>query len=66
MPEGFKNVHDRLDGLGHRFGMLQQAFETHSLSLEVRRKDLLTWLGAVLTDEDYERALSTRLDGTCD
>lgn len=65
MPEGFKGVHDRLDGLGHRFGMLQQAFDTHSLSLEVRRKDLLTWIGAVLTEEDYERALSTRLDGTC-
>lgn len=66
MPEGFKEVHDRLDGLGHRFGLLQQALDTHSLSLEGRRKDLLTWLGAVLTDEDYERALSTRLDGTCD
>lgn len=66
MQEGFGGVQDRLDGLDNQFGMLQLTLNTHLLSLEVRRKELLTWLGAVSTDEDYERALSARLDGTCD
>lgn len=66
MQEGFGGVHNRIDDLGHQFDRLQISLNTRFSSLEVQRKDLLTWLGAVSTDEDYERALSARLDGTCD
>lgn len=66
MQEGFGGVHDRIDDLDHQFDRLQISLNNRFSSLEERRKDLLTWLGAVSTDEDYERALSARLDGTCD
>lgn len=63
MHDGFVGLNDRLDILSHQFGELQMSLNTQVPQID--RKQILTWLDAVLTDEDYERALSARLDGTC-
>ena len=63
MHDGFIGLHDKLDSLSHQFGELQMSINTQTP--EIDRKQILTWLDAVLTDEDYERALSARLEGTC-
>lgn len=64
MHDGFTGLHEKLDSLTHQFGQLQMSIVAPAPKVD--RKEILTWLNAVLTDEDYESALSVRLDGTCD
>jgi hypothetical protein len=55
-------LNDKLDGLRDIF----EGLNTHPSNLEVSWERLLKWLNAIFTDEEYETALSLRLDGTCD
>lgn len=66
MQDGFTGLHGKLDSLCQRFGELQTSIKAQFAAPKVDRKQILTWLDAVSTDEDYENALSARLDGTCD
>ncbi|MCJ1396183.1 hypothetical protein MMC18_009072 [Xylographa bjoerkii] len=56
--ERIKNIEismrSRFDDMKNEFDDLRQDLE------------LVTWLNAVYTDDEYERALTLRLDGTCD
>lgn len=64
MQEGFLGLRDKIDQLS-LFGKLQLG-STQNSAPEVGRKQLLEWIDAVNMDEDYHRAVSARLSGTCD
>lgn len=66
MQDGFIGLHDKLDGLGRRLGRLQISVDGQLSNPDVGRKELIAWIGAVFTDDEYERALSASLKGTCD
>ena len=64
MQEGFLGLREKIDQLSlfakPQLGSLQNS------TPEVGRKQLLEWIDAINTDEDYDRAVSARLSGTCD
>lgn len=64
MQEGFLGLRDKIDQLS-LFGKLQLG-STQNSTPEVGRKQLLEWIDAINMDEDYDRAVSARLSGTCD
>jgi ankyrin repeat protein len=66
MNSGFIGLNDRLDGLRDKFEGFQLSLNTHFSKPEVGRERLLEWLNGIFTDEEYERALASRLAGTCD
>jgi ankyrin repeat protein len=66
MHSGFMGLNNRLDGLTDRFEELQLSLNAHFSKSVVGRERLLEWLNAVFTDEEYEGALASRLNGTCD
>lgn len=64
MQEGFLGLREKIDQLS-LFGKPQPS-SLQSSTPEVGRKQLLDWIDAINTDEDYDRAVSARLSGTCD
>lgn len=64
MQDGFLGLRDKIDQLS-LFGKLQLG-STQNSTPEVGRKQLLEWIDAVNMDDDYDRAVSARLSGTCD
>ena len=63
---GFTNVNVKLDILSQNVDSLRTDL-SHQLSLsEADRSMAITWLSAISTIDNYERAVSARLMGTCD
>ena len=54
-----RQLNNRIDGLH----LIIQKRGNHN---DVGRQELLKWIDAVFTDNDYERALTARVEGTCD
>lgn len=64
MQEGFLGLREKIDQLS-LFGKLHLDSSQDSTP-KVGRKQLLEWIDAINTDEDYDRAVTARLRGTCD
>lgn len=64
MQEGFFGLREKLDQLSLHGKPQLDAMQNSTP--EVGRKQLLEWIDAISTDEDYDRAVSARLSGTCD
>jgi ankyrin repeat protein len=58
---GLSHLSDKVDNLTDRFVGLQLNLTTQKAG----RDQILNWLRPVFTDENYEAALTARLDGTC-
>ena len=54
-----------MENLSERFGTLEMDLSAHTTYLAVSRDQILDWLDARFTIEEYNRALSARLQGTC-
>lgn len=57
-------LHDQISGLEKRFD--QMAFQNQLAAKTERPGQLLTWINAISTTEDYDRARCDRLESTCD
>ena len=64
MQEGFLGLREKIDQLS--LFSKPQLDSMPSSTPEVGRKQLLDWIDAINTDEDYDHAVSARLSGTCD
>ena len=58
-------LNEKMEDLSERFGTLEMDLSAHSTHIVVIRGQILDWLDARFTIEDYNRALSARLQGTC-
>ena len=65
MEGGFTSVFDRFNGISQQIGNLQLSVDKHHRGPEVTRDDLLKWVHATSTHDDYHVALQARLEGTC-
>ena len=63
--DGFAELNEKMEDLSERFGTLEMDLRAHTAYLGVSRDQILDWLDAHSTIEDYNRALSARLQGTC-
>src|SRR5271154_6404818 len=62
---GFREVNNRLDGLEEMFEGLQSSWNKYLSRPDVGLEQLLVWLNAVFTDEEYQTALNSQTPGTC-
>lgn len=54
-----------LSDLSHQVKSLTTSFQKH-FSGDIRREQLIQWTDAIYTDQEYERALVARVQGTCE
>ncbi|KAI9859796.1 MAG: hypothetical protein M1813_006513 [Trichoglossum hirsutum] len=57
-----EDARKRADWMAHSQGSLLKLMEMYESE---KREKTLAWLGATLTDSDFQMALMSRLDGTC-
>ena len=63
--DGLAGLNEKMEDLSERFGTLEMDLSAHTTYLAVSRDQILDWLDARFTIEEYNRALSARLQGTC-
>ena len=63
--DGLAGLNEKMEDLSERFGTLEMDLRAHTAYLGVSRDQILEWLDAHFTIEEYNRALSARLQGTC-
>lgn len=63
---GFSGVNTRLDTMNHEFQLLQSDLKTQFSVSEADRRSVLAWLSAVSTADDYDSAVSARVQNTCE
>lgn len=66
MEHHFSEYHNKLDALNQEFQDLRVTLSSRLPNQQVSQEQLLTWIDAIFTKDEYERALEARLDGTCD
>ena len=65
MQGGFTSLLDRFSGISQQIGNLQLSVDKHHRGPDVTRDDLLKWVHATSTHDDYHVALQARVEGTC-
>ena len=63
--DGLAELNEKMEDLSERFATLEMDLRAHTAHLGASRDQILDWLDAHFTIEEYERALSARLPGTC-
>lgn len=63
--DGLTGLNEKMEDLSERFGTIEMDLGAHTTYLAVTQDQILDWLDARFTIEEYNRALSTRLQGTC-
>ena len=63
--DGLAGLNEKMEDLSERFGTIEMDLSAHTTYLAVSRDQILDWLNARFTIEEYNRALSARLQGTC-
>lgn len=63
--DGLAELNEKMEDLSERLGTLEVNLRPHTAYLGISRDEILDWLGAHFTVEEYHRALSARLQGTC-
>lgn len=63
--DGFAGLNEKMEDLSERFGTIELDLSAHTTYLAVSRDQILDWLDARFTIEEYNEALSARLQGTC-
>ena len=63
--DGLAELNEKMEDLSKRFGTLEMDLRAHTAHLGVSLDQILDWLDAHFTTEEYNRALSARLQGTC-
>ena len=63
--DGLAGLNEKMEDLSERFGTLEMDLSAHATYLAVSRDQILDWLDGRFTIEEYNRALSARLQGTC-
>lgn len=66
MEDNFLEFHNKLDALNQEVQDLRLTLSNRTHTQQVSQEQLLAWIDAVFTDEEYERALDAKLEGTCD
>ena len=66
MEHNFSEYHNKLDAMNQEFKDLRVTLSSRLPNQEVSQEQVLTWIDAIFTKDEYERALEARLDGTCD
>ena len=66
MEHNFSEYHKKFDALNQEFQDLRVTLSCRLPTQQVSQEQLLTWIDAIFTKDEYERALDARLDGTCD
>ena len=62
---GLAELNEKMEDLSERFETLEMDLRAHTTYLNSSRDQILYWLDAHFTIEEYDRALSARLQGTC-
>ena len=65
MEGGFTSLFDRFSGISQQIGNLQLSVDKHHRAPDVSRDELLNWIHATSTHDDYHVALQARVEGTC-
>jgi len=66
MREGIVGISYSLENMNDKLDGLQQSLDArNSQAATIGRDVLVKWLIPVFTDEEFDKALSSRLDGTC-
>lgn len=63
--DGLAELNEKMEDLSERFETLEMDLRAHTTYLNSSRDQILDWLDAHFTIEEYNRALSARLQGTC-
>lgn len=65
MEGGFTSLFDRFTGISQQIGEFQLSVDKHHRAPDTSRDEIVKWIHATSTHDDYHVALQARLEGTC-